>query len=331
MSRATRYGFILAKVYGIMARSYAGKNFRDVLHLKKLSELSDLLYPGERPEGDESQLPIDLEARIVTSGISSMTYVLDYLGEPVPILVHALRRLEYQNLKSMIRGMTGGVTREVRFWDLGRYAGLKLVEPKDRQKAIKDSPYAWVLPLIETMPLAQLENRIDQEYHVRFLQLAEALPPKDRTGVVRLARLSITLANITWALRLRFFFGMEWERARKLLIPQHGDTDRKALARIFEMQPDAAEEWRKWKYGWLLADQLNETFHAPDPVRAEIKAAQMLATRARQSFHQNPFTLGPLVAYFKLKEYETSILKTAVEALHLSLPEQEVMAIVGAR
>jgi hypothetical protein len=37
------------------------------------------------------------------------------------------------------------------------------------------------------------------------------------------------------------------------------------------------------------------------------------------------------VAYFKLKEYEASLLGIAVEALHLSIPEQDVLAIVGAR
>jgi hypothetical protein len=36
------------------------------------------------------------------------------------------------------------------------------------------------------------------------------------------------------------------------------------------------------------------------------------------------------VAYFKLKEYEASILNIAVEALHLSVSEQDVLAIVGA-
>ena len=38
-----------------------------------------------------------------------------------------------------------------------------------------------------------------------------------------------------------------------------------------------------------------------------------------------------LVAYFKLKEYEADLLKTAVEAMKLSIPEQEVLAMTGAR
>ena len=49
------------------------------------------------------------------------------------------------------------------------------------------------------------------------------------------------------------------------------------------------------------------------------------------AFHQNPFTLSPLVAYFTLKDYEAALLKTAVAAIALAVPEQDVLAIVGAQ
>ena len=339
MSGATRYGFILAKVYGIMAKSYLGKSYRDILRLKSLSELRDQLFPGEKGEEAGKVLPEALEARIVEAGIDSMRYVLDYLGEPVPILVHVLRRPEYANVKSMIRGLgsaDASQTRapaapQARFWDLGPYAGLRNAEVRDREAALKASPYAWVLPLVGTMPLAQLDNRLDQDYHIRFLSLAQALPPADRTRIERMARQEIALRNVTWALRLRFYFGMEWERARKLLVPQRGESEKRVLARLFEIQPDAADEWRRWKYGWLLSDQLAEGFRTPDPVRAEQKASQALYVRYHHALHQDPFTLCPLVAYFKLKEHEASLLTTAVEAIELSVPEQDVMTIVGAR
>ncbi len=347
MSRATRYGFILAKIYGIMARSYLGKNYRDILRLKNLNELRDRLFPAEKTEGSAKVAPEELEAEIVEAGIASMTYVLDYLREPVPILVHVLRRHEYANVKSVLRGLGGAAQTEARsgpasearfwaapearFWDLGAYASLRRAEPRDREAALKKSPYAWVLPLIGTMPLSQVENRLDQDYHARFLSLAQSLPAADRAGVVRMARLEIALANVIWALRLRFYYGLEWERARKLLVLQRADHEKRALERIFEMQPDATDDWRRWRYGWLLSDQLAEGFRAPDPVRAEQKASQALYLRYRHAFHQDPFTLCPIVAYFKLKEHEASLLTTAVEALELSVPEQDVMTIVGAR
>jgi vacuolar-type H+-ATPase subunit C/Vma6 len=331
MSRTSHYAFILAKVYGILARSYVGKNYRDVLRLKKISELYDLLFPGERGEEPEHAITEELEARIVRAGVDSMTYVLDLLGDPAEILLHILRKLEYQSLKTVLRAMVHGKSEEARIWDLGKYASVVLEAGKDNTKAIAKSSYAWVLPLLETTPLVEIENRLDRQYYFRLLQLAKALPSKDRTGVQRLVSLQITLANVIWALRLRFFFGMEGEKARALLIPGMVDEQRKAVARVFDIPADAVEEWRKWKFGWLLEDQLGESFQSPDPVRAEQKAAQRLYVRAHQLFHQNPFTLSPLVAYFTLKDYEAALLKTAVEAIALAVPEQDVLAIVGAQ
>jgi len=330
MSRTSHYAFILAKVYGILARSFVGKNFRDLLRLSELADLYDRLFPGERREVPPQGMTVMLEARIVRAGIDAMTYVLDFLGEPVEILVHILRKLEYQSLKTALRAMVNGRAEEPRIWDLGAYAGIKLAGARDYEKVIASSRYAWVLPLLGTTPLAVIENKLDKEYYARLLQLARALPARDGTGVLRLVNLSIALANVIWALRLRFFYGMEGEKARDLLIPGLVDAQRTAVARVFEMQPDSVEEWRKWKYAWLIEDQLGESFHSPDPVRAEQKAGQRLYARARQIFHQNPFTLSPLVAYFTLKEHEVALLKTAVEAVHLSVAEQDVLAIVGA-
>jgi len=330
MSRAARYGFILAKVYGIMARSYVGKNYRDILRLKKLTELYDLLYPGERTETPEKGLSAELEQRIIRSSIRSMSYVLDILGPPVPILLHILRKYEYQNVKTLARGMASGHVEASHLWDLGSYAGIRCAAGQDPEKVLAASMYSWVVPLVKSTPIAKVENALDREYYRILQHLAADLPGADRVGVLRMIMLQITLANVIWALRLRFFFRMDWERARGLLIPGMHGTRLEPIARIFEIAPDAAEEWKSWKFGWLLEDQFGDSFHAPDPMRAELKSRQALFTKARQLFHQNPFTLGPLVAYFTLKEQEASLLTTAVEVLQLSLPEQEALAIAGA-
>jgi vacuolar-type H+-ATPase subunit C/Vma6 len=331
MSRTSRYGFILAKVYGIKARSFVGKNFSDLLRLKKLADLHDALFPGEKVESPEQILPGDLEVRIVRAGIDAMIYVLDFLGGQVEILVHVLRKLEYQNVKTIIRGIRAGVTEGMRLWDLGEYAGIRLSGVKDYEKALDKSVYAWMLPHLKETPIAQVENMLDRDYYARLLSLASGLPGRDRGGTLRLATLEAALANVIWALRLRFYFGMDEKSARALLIPQIVKAQKTAIAQAFQIPPDSVEQWRNWRYGWLLDDQLGEAFQAPDPLKAEQKANQMLATRAHQIFHQSPFTLTPLVAYFKLKEYEISILKTAVEALQLALPEQEILSFVGTR
>ena len=51
--------------------------------------------------------------------------------------------------------------------------------------------------------------------------------------------------------------------------------------------------------------------------------------RSHQLFHQDPFTLTPLVAFFRPKEYEASMLATAAEALRLGVPGEEVLMLAG--
>ena len=72
------------------------------------------------------------------------------------------------------------------------------------------SPYAWVLPHPAVHEaLFEIENMLDRDYYSRLLRLARALARRDRSGVLRLVGLEIALANAIWALRLRFFFGMD--------------------------------------------------------------------------------------------------------------------------
>lgn len=332
MIRTFRYSFILAKVYGMLARTWVGANFRDILRLRKVQDLYDRLFPGERPEKPEHQLTADLESRVAQAGAQAMIYVLDRLGDPPAILVHILRSFEYQGVKSLLRSAAQGQGRAtaVPVPDLGRFATVDFAATGSSADLLEGTPYAWAAALLATTPVVRIETMLDQHYYRRLLELARALPRKDRAGVSRLVGTEIALVDAVWALRLRFSFGMDAGAARELLLPGLPDADRRAVEQSFEIPPDSLEGWRRWRFGWLVEEQLGESFKAPDPVRAEQKATRRLYGLARSLFHQDPFTLTPLVAFFKLKEYEVSFLNTAVEALRLSVSEQDVLALVGA-
>ncbi len=328
--RTFRYAFILAKIYGILAKSYIGENYKEILRIRKVTELFDLLFPGERKDLPEYVLTADLENRIIVSAIASMTSVLDYLGNDEPILVHALRKYEYQALKSVIRAVVKGESSGLTIWNLGKYASIDLAGSTDYTAAIENSPFSWVVPKLTGTPVYLIENELDKDYYVKLLEFTDRLPRADRAGVRRLVSLETLAVNAVWALRLRFFFGYDAEKAEGLLIPGMGKEHGRLINQCFEIPAESTEGWRKWKLGWLLADQLGEDFKTPDPIRAEQAAMRRLYARAHQLFHQSPFTLTPLVAFFKLKEYESSLLSTAVEALRLSVPETEVLSLIGA-
>lgn len=328
-NRTFRYAFIQAKIYGILAKSFLGENYRDILHLRRVQDVYDRVFPGARTEMPETRLTTDLERRIVSRTIGIMTYVLDFLADPPPILVHVLRRYETQYLKSLVRAVIHSQTPEPPSWDMGRYGQISREAGAGPEAAIAASPYRWVLPLLHDKSIAAVENSIDLDYYRTLIGMSKALPAADRAGISRLVSLEVTLTNVIWALRLRFYYGLDWERAEPLLIPGTVDSLRKHVARIFDIPPDSTEAWRSWKFGWLLEDQLRDDFHAPDPIRAEEKAQVHLYAKARQFFHQAPFTLTPLYSFFQLKEHEAALLKTAVESLHLSIPEQETARLAG--
>ena len=347
MSRASRYAFILAKTYGVMARSYVGAAYNDLLRLRSLAELSERLFPGERTAVPQPGVasagiagmggsgapggPAELEARIVRGSLEAMIAVLDYLRDPPELLVHAARRTEYQTAKALVRAVAHGRAADVRVWDLGAWSGYRVKDSRDPANTLRASAYSWVLPLVESTPVTELENRLDRDYYERFVQLAGGLAAADRMPVLRLVRTEIAISNVIWALRLRFFFHMDADKALGLMIPGASAAVKAAVAAVFDLPAEGHDEWRRWRYSWLLADQLGDTFTAPDPIRAERKASQFLYRRARQAFHQNPFTLGPLVAYFRLKEHEASLLSVAAEAVDLSMAEHEVLDLTGER
>src|SRR4030042_4559560 len=140
MTRTSRYAFLLAKIYGIRAKSFGGTNYRDIVRLRTVTELYDRLYPGERREVPEYQLTADLQRRAAEEAVRTMLYVLELLGEPPQVLVHMLRRYEYLTVKSVLRTVAHGLTSEPVDWDLGRWDQLKRAEGRGWREAVAESP-----------------------------------------------------------------------------------------------------------------------------------------------------------------------------------------------
>jgi vacuolar-type H+-ATPase subunit C/Vma6 len=328
MIRTFRYAFILAKVYGLFARSFVGESYREILRLKSVEELYDKLFPGARPDRPPEDLTGELERSVTARCVRTLVRVLDAC--PHPVLVQMLRRWECQSLKAALRRLAAGLPGPVDAWDLGRYGTLDL-SGGDHRAAISKSPYAWVLKrLADGTAPALVENEIDRGYYRTLCDLVRALPPRDRAGVSRLVSREVGITNALWALRLRFTFRLDTARADTLLLPSTVDRRRRAAREALEIPAESVEGWRKWRYGDLLDAQLGESFSQPDPVRFEQSATRTLYILAHRLLHQDPFTLTPLAAFFSLKAHEARLLSAAAEALRLSVPAEDVLTLVGA-
>jgi vacuolar-type H+-ATPase subunit C/Vma6 len=229
MNRTSRYAYLLAKIYGILAKSFVGANYRDILRLRSVTELYDRLYPGERREVPEYQLTADLERRAAEEAVRTMVAVLEMLGDPPRVLVHLLRRYEYLTVKSVLRTVAHGLPSEPVDWDLGRWDQLQRREGQSWRDVVAESPYAWALDRMEKDSLLAAESALDKEYYQTLQRLVHELPARDRSGVRKLVALETGVTNALWALRLRFLFGMDAEHAAGFLIAGPGRESERVM------------------------------------------------------------------------------------------------------
>ena len=69
MIRTFRYSFVLAKIYGMLARTYVGRNYEDLLRLRKLEELASRIFPETRGAPTQPEGADELEERVGNASI----------------------------------------------------------------------------------------------------------------------------------------------------------------------------------------------------------------------------------------------------------------------
>ena len=158
----------------------------------------------------------------MTAGIRSMTEILSLLGDPPDILVHILRKYEYQSVKSVMRSLTREKGEEPVIWDLGKYALLRPGRDATLKRPSQPVPTRGFCPMLRSH--ASFPDREHAGSRLLFnarWRWHEAFPRVTAPGVMRIVSLEMTLANAIWALRLRFFFGLDAQAAQ----PSHALRD----------------------------------------------------------------------------------------------------------
>ena len=101
-----------------------------------------------------------------------------------------------------------------------------------------------------------------------------------------------------------------------------------ALA-ILDKEVDVWEQWANWRYASLLNPHTAGEIWSVDPSWIEGKGRIKFTKMARLAFHQNPMSVSSIIGWFKVKAFELSCIRTAVESLRLGISNQEAMNTVG--
>jgi vacuolar-type H+-ATPase subunit C/Vma6 len=329
------YTYAYAKILSQIPHTYINEKLNQLLNVRRLQEIYDILFPGERTEVLERRLAPELQRKIHLRCIKAIIKILNLIEKPHPILVHALRKYEYQNVKSIIRFLKDEKTAPTPLlWDLSPYALLPITRAdfansENIENYLKESPYDWALKKsAQNEPFYLIDNLLDIHYYKTLWGLMSSLGKEERQGAYKLVSLEVLLQNIIWAMRLRFFFKIRKEKAQELLIDVSKPMLEPAL-QVFDFAADEPSEWLSWKYSWLVRDQINKETKRLDPVGVEEKARQYFNKRVWNLLHQAPFSLTPFLCYIKLKELEASLLQSVVEGYNMNLPQEEILGVIS--
>ncbi len=324
MMQASRYAFIHGKIHGIMAKSYVDSRIESLLRYANLLELSRRLFPSQEVSTLERDLIRDIQRKFENQTIATLVKILSYLPKPPAILVQVLREYDYRNLKTLLRAKKTGL-RDLPLWDISPYGEVPL-DYDGFPENLKDTGFWDLVSRMGEKELFDLEFELDKRYYAELAGHAADLPARERKIMGPLVSLEITLQNLIWSLRLRYYFSLPWEKVEKLLFPT-GYGEIPLLAKnLYALPFDEPAQWEKNRYGRILrAGQSGEI----TPEGAEGAGMKHLHRRIRRVFYGRPFTLSSLYAFFRLKLYEAGLVTSVSEGIRMSIPPARLAEILG--
>lgn len=334
MDRFAADSYVYAKACGIYARSFVGKRTMRLFEAKRLRDLWTILFDDEVPLVPEGLLALYLERRAEERAVKDFITLLSSYDKPDPLSCALVSFYDHNNLKAAVSAVITGETAAPFMIDLGRFSSIDYSKWPDIGAMTKDGPLSWYDRVPEASDQVVWENRLDQEYYRSLWHAFLSLPRKDRSATEMLVREEIILQNIVWAMRLGSYYDKKTEDIEPLLAGHDEEESIRdvlcgpalsVLSRSF----DTYSDWNGWSYAWLLNPHDEGFPWELDPRWAQLAADKYLFRTAMSLFHQNPFTAGVLVSFFKIKQLEDQMIRVAAEGLRLGANESQLNEYVG--
>lgn len=194
--------------------------------------------------------------------------------------------------------------------------------------------------LISQLEICEAENIQSPEPDVKIefiKKIWKSLPYEitdSNTSLNNLYKEEFILKNITWALRLKLFYKMKKDEIipKLMYVTEKLDIDDPLAGpaiSILDYPVNNYNIWKKWKYKKYLNPVIDEKDWQIDPSWIENSVKLRIHKMANNLFHQYPNTTASLIAWFLIKNYELSCIKTAVESLRLNINSEEAMSAAG--
>jgi vacuolar-type H+-ATPase subunit C/Vma6 len=343
MPGAGERAYVYARSCGMLEKSFIGKKISLLSGLSRLSELDRLIFPRGGRELPERELLRDLEERISGRAVGQIIMILSSFRKPPELMIRLLRAYEYADLKSALNALSGGEKRRPAFTDLGPFQTLNFAAWPDFPAVIRGTEFEFLLKRdlkkLDPAESILIETELDRIYYASLWKALYALAPRDRVCAEKLLAEELSLRNVLWALRLRTYYEMPAEEARKHLMEGGaGKIRRRSLPSLsadaeasLGFALDNRRDWEGWNREKFLNPVEGNGSWRADPRYFQNAASDYLYRLARRSFHRNPFSLDAVFCFIKLKQFEEDVLTSVAEGLGLGMSGGDVFPLLGVR
>ena len=359
---AGEHAFAFAKASGIIGKSFVGKRISALGRVASLADLDRLVFPDAGREALSSasqnlpgrELLVDLERRILRRTTRHMIAVMHSYERPPELLVRMLRSCEYTDLKACLRHIIVGKEEPPAFIDIGRFRTVQFESYPDLALMLKGSEFEFVLKKdLDSLrspdfDINSLEAELDRHYYALLIKSLHQLGPEDRHFVETILAQEISLRNCVWALRLRVYFKKKPGETAEYLMGITSPQDKSGTDSQYGVEEisgkrasfaaDAREslhfslnyrpDWKKWRWESLLNPELATENWEANPRYFQNAASRYIYRLAQRYFHREPFSVGSIFCFFKIKQFEEDILTSLAEGLALGMGGGEVFDVL---
>ena len=334
MDKSGADAFVFAKANGILGKSFTNKRAHLLFTAKSLGELWTLLFRSQPPLVPEVLLSQQIEEKAFSDFIGQYVKFIEMYDKPEPVLVDQLLLFEGENLKEIGASLCKEEKNPPRLINLGKYSSLKYKAWPDIKKITNGTAFSWYNKVPSIHEQQKLEFKIDIQVCRHLWESAQREKGEAREALLELYSQEFIIKNIVWVLRLRLFYKMKAEEIVQNLIyvtnkPGHSDPVAAPALKILDWPLDEYESWSEWKYASLVNPHEEGQVWQIDPVWIERRNRVEINRKARKLFHQFPSDPCSLIGWYKMKNFELSCIRTAVESIRLNVNPEEAMEAVG--
>ncbi|OJF76903.1 MAG: hypothetical protein BKP49_04875 [Treponema sp. CETP13] len=333
MDQSAASVYVYAKASGMIARSYTGSRAHKLFEVKNLQGLWQLVFKDEVPLVPEVMLARQIEQTAEKQFIADYKMLVSCYDKPADILIQLLRSYDYRNIKTLGASLCAGETQIPEISDIGDFSMLNYSAWPNLKKITRHSVISWYDQIPSWENQKDLDQKLDIQYTKDLWNSAKKLPSSERSVTVNFIQQQIELQNCVWAFRLRDYYNMKRDEIISWLAcdkkkPLKNDLLAGQAIRTIDYPLDDFSAWSDWKYVSLLNPPTDAEWKL-DPRWFEQAVNLKINKIACTKFHEQPFSTLVLISWFKMKQNELNMIRTAAEGLRLNVSDSDLKSFVG--